>query len=60
MKLSQALPYDSSESESDEDAALPAADVIPSKVNTKRSLFYHPEDQAMMETLEGEGKIWQI
>jgi hypothetical protein len=56
VKLTQALPYDSSESESEDDLEQSTSDQISSIVSTKRCLFYHPNDQRMMDALQGEAK----
>ena len=60
VKLSQALPYDSSASESEDDVEQSTSDLISSVANRKRCLFYHPDDQGMMDALQGEAKIKEI
>ncbi|XP_028402233.1 nucleolar protein 8-like [Dendronephthya gigantea] len=53
VQLSQALPYDSSASESEDDVEQ-ADSNHSSKVSTKRCLFYHPDNLEMMNALEVE------
>ena len=60
VKLSQALPYDSSASESEDDVEQSTSDLISSVANRKICLFYHPDDRGMMDALQGEAKIKEI
>ena len=54
VKLSQALPYDSSASESEDDVEGSKNGLVSSSVKTKTSLFYHQDDQGMMDALQAE------
>ena len=54
VKLSRALPYDSSASESEDDVEESKNGLVSSSVKTKTCLFYHPDDQGMSDARQAE------
>ena len=53
VKTTQALPYDSSASESGDDIDQSTSDRASSTVHMKNCLFYRADDQRMMDALKG-------